>query len=56
MKRQWKTALFKITFSLLTDICLACLGLDDLANYGQFIFEQEIISPLMVTNCVVLCQ
>lgn len=46
MKVQWKRILVKITVWLITDLLLNFLGLDDLADYGEFIFER-----FMVMNC-----
>jgi hypothetical protein len=48
MKGQWKKTLVKITVSLSVDILLNLLGLDDLANYSQFIFEQEFVIQRMI--------
>jgi hypothetical protein len=42
MKRQWKKICVKATFWLLTEIILNLFGLDNLADYSEFIFEQEI--------------
>jgi len=56
MKRQWKKVLVKITVSLLIDVALNLLGLDDLADYSQFIFEQEMLAHSPITTCVVLWQ
>lgn len=48
MKGQWKKTLVKITVSLSVDVLLNFLGLDDLANYSQFIFEQEFVIQRMI--------
>ncbi|WP_250122955.1 hypothetical protein [Chroococcidiopsis sp. CCMEE 29] len=56
MKRQWKNVFVKIALSLLIDVALNLLGLDDLADYSQFIFEQETFAHSQSATCVVLCQ
>lgn len=46
MHPQWQKILFKIIFSVFTEIILNVLGLDNLADYSEFIFEgQDIIMP-----------
>lgn len=42
MKTQWKKMWVKAAFWLVTEIILNLLGLDNLADYSEFIFEQEI--------------
>lgn len=41
MKKQWKKVWVKVTFWLVTEIILNLLGLDNLADYSEFIFEKE---------------
>jgi hypothetical protein len=41
MKMQWKNRWVKVTIWLVTEIFLNLLGLDNLADYSEFIFEQE---------------
>jgi hypothetical protein len=41
MKRQWKKIWIKAIFWLLTEIILNLFGLDNLADYSEFIFEQK---------------
>ncbi len=41
MKMQWKQIWVKATIWLVTEIILNLLGLDNLADYSEFIFEQE---------------
>ena len=47
MKIHWKKLLVRTTVWLVTEICLNFLGIDDLADYSDFIFERNII----VLNC-----
>ncbi|MEQ9234832.1 hypothetical protein [Coleofasciculus sp. E2-BRE-01] len=41
--KQWKKACFKVTTWVLSEIVLNVLGLDDLADYSEFIFDPEVI-------------
>ena len=42
MNTQWKKIWIKATFWLVIEIILNLLGLDNLADYSEFIFEKEI--------------
>ncbi|MGB7443607.1 MAG: hypothetical protein WA919_21290 [Coleofasciculaceae cyanobacterium] len=39
---QWKKVLVKTTVWLAAEIILNSLGLDELADYSEFIYEQEL--------------
>jgi hypothetical protein len=41
--KQWQKACFKVTTWILSEIVLNMLGLDDLADYSEFIFDPEVI-------------
>jgi hypothetical protein len=41
MKTQWKNRWVKVTIWLAIEIILNLVGLDNLADYSEFIFEQE---------------
>jgi hypothetical protein len=41
MKTQWKKIWVKATMWVITEIALNLLGLDNLADYSEFIYEQE---------------
>jgi hypothetical protein len=41
MKAQWKKILIKILFALLAEMVLTLLGIDDLADYNEFIVDQK---------------
>lgn len=43
MKTQWKNVWVKATIWLVTEIILNFIGLDNLADYSEFIFEQEVM-------------
>ena len=43
MKICWKNLLLKITIWLLLEIGLNFLGLDNLADYSEFLFERHLI-------------
>jgi hypothetical protein len=42
MKMQWRKMWVKASIWLVTEIILNLLGLDNLADYSEFIFEQEV--------------
>ena len=44
MKTIWKQSLFRAMVWLSAEIILNCVGLDDLADYSEFIFEQKIMN------------
>ena len=46
MKMQWQRIWAKATFWLVTEIILNLLGLDNLADYSEFLFEQEVAIAL----------
>lgn len=50
MKIRWKNVLIKTTVWLVAEIILNLLGLDDLADYSEFIYEQDINQPTMVIS------
>ncbi len=41
---QWKKELARTVVWLVAEILLNCLGLDDLADYSEFIFERDAIA------------
>ncbi len=41
MKIRWKVLLVKITVWLIAEILLTCLGLDDFADYSEFLNEKR---------------
>ncbi len=46
MNVQWKKLLARTTVWLLAEISLNLIGLDDLADYGEFVFERHQIVQL----------
>ncbi|GAB4188072.1 MAG: hypothetical protein Fur006_28310 [Coleofasciculaceae cyanobacterium] len=54
MKTQWKKIWIKATFWLATELVLNLLGLDNLADYSEFIFEQEVAIATHQPQIVVL--
>ena len=46
MTRMWARIITKAIFWLATEIVLGCIGLDDLADYGEFVFEKNLIVTL----------
>jgi hypothetical protein len=53
MKLQWHKLLFKLTVWLFAEITLNLLGLDDLADYGDFIFDHK--RNLALSNTYIAC-
>ncbi len=48
MDKRWKKLLVKTTFCLAAEIGLNFLGLDNLADYSEFIFERNaIVQPIL---------
>lgn len=48
MNVRWKKLLLKTTLWLVAEICFNFLGIDDLVDYSEFIFERpEIVQPLL---------
>lgn len=43
MNVRWKKFFFKLTFWLAMEICLNLLGLDDIADYSEFVFERNLV-------------
>ena len=43
MNVRWQKLLLIVTFWLATEICFNWLGIDDLADYSEFIFKQPLI-------------
>jgi hypothetical protein len=42
MKAQWQKIVIKVTMWLMVEILLNILGLDNLADYGEFVFHKEV--------------
>ena len=43
MKVHWQKLLVKLTIWLVAEIALNLIGLDDLADYSEFIFERHLM-------------
>lgn len=58
MNAQWQQVctklLVKTTFWLLTEVTLNMVGLDDLANYGEFVFGKEFITGFTPVNVMLV--
>lgn len=44
MKSGWRQSLIKIIIWVALEILLTVLGVDDLADYSEFIFEKHLIT------------
>ena len=42
MNVQWKNLLARTALWLVAEILLSCLGLDELADCSEFVFEQKV--------------
>lgn len=42
MKIHWKKLFFSLVLWFVAEICLTILGLDDLADYSEFILNKEV--------------
>ena len=49
MQTQWQKTLIQISFWLIIEILLNLLGLDNLADYSEFVFDQKTIT---VSRCI----
>lgn len=58
MKMRWKKGLAEIAIWLVAEIILKFLGLNNLADYSEFIFNQKeiviggLLEPAMVTRVI----
>lgn len=41
MNVRWRKLLIKISFWLVTEFLFNLLGIDDLADYGEFVYENK---------------
>jgi hypothetical protein len=48
MKEWWKQQFTKIAIWVVTEILLSLIGLDTLADYSEFVFEQKEVSQVAV--------
>ena len=54
MKRQWKKVGIKVTTWLAAEIILNLLGLDNLADYSEFIFDKKVLIAKRKDNMTVV--
>jgi hypothetical protein len=50
MKLRWKKLLCQVIVWLVAEIILNLLGLDNLADYGEFVFDKNAIAVAMDFN------
>jgi hypothetical protein len=46
MQKNWKKILTQVVILLASEIIFSFLGLDTLADYGEFVFSREVIIQL----------
>lgn len=56
MNVRWRKLFVKISFWLASEIVLNFLGIDDLADYSEFIFENKHFSEKMASGCTISLQ
>ena len=44
MKTRWEKGLVQITFWLVTEILLNLFGLDNMADYSEFVFKYKVMA------------
>ena len=44
MKIRWKQLFIRASFWLLVELSLTFIGLDDLADYSEFVFERNMMT------------
>ncbi|MBE9030033.1 hypothetical protein IQ266_09865 [filamentous cyanobacterium LEGE 11480] len=47
MQIQWSKLLVRTGAWICTEVALTCLGLDDLADYSEFIFQQRLATQAL---------
>ncbi|MCL6436603.1 MAG: hypothetical protein K6T90_20825 [Leptolyngbyaceae cyanobacterium HOT.MB2.61] len=52
MRSYWKTTITKATIWLAAEILLTVVGLDNLADYSEFIFEREVAGGAAIATAV----
>lgn len=55
MKTSWQHSLAKITIWLVTEILLTCVGLDNIADCGEFVFGQEFSTQGYHQAAITIC-
>ena len=50
MNGQTTNLVFKLILWLVVEVILNLVGLDDLANYSEFLFEHPVVVQLCTTN------
>ena len=53
MKIRWQKLLLKLTIWLGVEIILTLTGLDDMADYNEFLFIQNNTATATIKNCIV---
>ena len=54
MKTQLKKGLFRTFVWVAAEILLNCLGIDDLADYSEFVFERHVSELAFERQAIVL--
>jgi hypothetical protein len=43
MNAQWRKVIIRLSIWLMAEILLSCLGIDDLADYSEYLYERNSI-------------
>lgn len=54
MKIQWKSLFFKIILWMLTEMLLNLLGLDSIADYGEFVMGRHLANENTMNSAIVV--
>lgn len=54
MNAQWKNLLAKSIICVVTEILLTTVGLDTLADYGEFVFGQDFLTSNYMSSVITI--
>ena len=43
MNAQWRKVIIRLSIWLIAEIVLTCLGIDDLADYSEYLYQRNLI-------------
>lgn len=50
MNAQWRKVIIRLSIWLIAEIVLTCLGIDDLADYSEYLYERNLIVLSIVSE------
>ena len=54
MNAQWKKGLVRAVVWVAAEVLLNCVGIDDLADYSEFIFERHVSESAVARQVIAL--